>query len=76
LPRLPSTHSVSLLKAPPASANTMTGALPWCAAAKASAVATALPARIQSAGVLNSPPIIITTGSRGGGLVAYHAGGR
>ena len=33
-------------------------------------------ARSQSAGVLNSPPIIITVGSGGGGLVAYQAGGR
>ena len=36
----------------------------------------ALPARSQSAGVLNSAPIIITTGSRGGGLLANQAGGR
>ena len=39
-------------------------------------VVTALPARSQSAGVLNSPPIIITVGSRGGGSLANHAGGR
>ena len=26
--------------------------------------------------MLNSPPIIITVGNRGGGLVAYQAGGR
>ncbi|MCW2654394.1 MAG: hypothetical protein QOE41_534 [Mycobacterium sp.] len=37
---------------------------------------TAFPARSQSAGVLNSPPIIITTGSFGGGSLAYHAAGR
>ena len=39
-------------------------------------VLTALPVRSQSAGVLNSPPIIITVGSGGGGSVAYQAGGR
>src|SRR6476469_10937753 len=76
LPRLPLTHSVSLLNAPPESTKTNTGALPPCAAAKSSIVLTALPARIQSAGVLNSPPTIITVGSGGGGSVAYHAGGR
>ena len=37
---------------------------------------TAPPARIQSAGVLNGAPIIITVGNRGGGLVANQAGGR
>jgi hypothetical protein len=47
------THSVSLLKAPPESTNTNTGAWPWWAAAKSSMVLTALPARVQSAGVLN-----------------------
>jgi hypothetical protein len=76
LPRGPLTHSVSLLNAPPESTKTNTGALPPCAAAKSSMVFTALPPRIQSAGVLNSPPIIITVGSRGGGSVAYQAGGR
>src|SRR5579875_2117822 len=76
LPRAPFTHSVSLLNEPPESANTNTGALPPCAAANSSIVATALPARSQSAGVLNSPPIIITVGSRGGGVLANHAGGR
>jgi hypothetical protein len=45
-------------------------------AAKESSVAAAFPARIQSAGVLNSPPIIITVGSGGEGSVAYQAGGR
>ncbi len=75
-PRLPLTHSVSLLNAPPGSTNTSTGALPPCAAAKSSAVLIALPIRAQSAGVLNSPPIIITAGRGGGGLVAYQAGGR
>jgi hypothetical protein len=35
-----------------------------------------LPLRIQSAGVLNSPPIIITTGSRGGLSPVNQAGGR
>src|SRR6201996_8873243 len=75
-PRAPLTHSVSLLNAPPESTNTNTGALPPCAAAKSSIVFAALPARSQSAGVLNSPPIIITVGSGGGGSVAYQAGGR
>ena len=73
---MPLTHSVSLLNAPPESTNTSTGALPPWAAAKSSIVLTALPARSQSAGVLNSPPIIITVGSLGGGLVANQAGGR
>jgi hypothetical protein len=39
-------------------------------------VLTALPVRTQSAGVLNSPPIIMIVGSGGGGSVAYQAGGR
>lgn len=34
------------------------------------------PLRIQSAGVLNSPPIIITTGRAGGAGPANQAGGR
>src|SRR6516162_1648031 len=76
LPRTPLTHSVSLLKAPPASTNTNTGALPSCVAAKSSIVFTALPARVQSAGVLNCPPIIITVGSAGGGVLANQSGGR
>ncbi len=76
LPRTPLTHSVSLLKAPPESMNTNIGALPSCAAAKSSIVLTALPARVQSAGVLNCPPIIITVGNGGGGVVANHSGGR
>ncbi|CPR07756.1 hypothetical protein BN971_01093 [Mycobacterium bohemicum DSM 44277] len=75
---------MSLLNAPPESTNTSTGALPACAAAKSSIVLTALPARVQSAGVLNCPPIIITVGSFGGGLSpasgwcpqVNHAGGR
>src|ERR1700737_249272 len=75
-PRLPLTHSVSLLNAPPESTKTNTGALPSCAAASSSIVFTALPARAQSAGVLNSPPIIITVGSCGGGVLTNHAGGR
>src|ERR1700761_7826830 len=75
-PRLLLTHSVSLLNAPPESTNTRTGALPPCAAAKLSIVPIALPARVQSAGVLNCPPIIITVGSCGGGLLANHSGGR
>src|ERR1700722_19222993 len=65
-----------MLNAPPESTNTSTGALPSCSAANASAVLTTLPARSQSVGVLNSAPIIITTGSRGGGLLANHTGGR
>ena len=36
----------------------------------------AWPARSQSAGVLNSPPIIITTGSGGGGVLVNQTGGR
>src|ERR1700687_1615301 len=76
LPRGPLTHSVSLLNAPAESTNISTGALPPCADAKSSAVPTALPARSQSAGVLNAAPIIITTGNRGAGLLANHAGGR
>ncbi|COX96291.1 Uncharacterised protein [Mycobacterium tuberculosis] len=44
---------MSLLNAPPESTNTTTGALPLWAAAKSSSVFTALPARAQSAGVLN-----------------------
>src|ERR1700761_5100701 len=75
-PRLPLTHSVSLLNAPPESTNTNTGALPPYVAASSSSFFTALPVRNQSAGVLNSPPIIITVGSRSGGLAANHAGGR
>jgi hypothetical protein len=39
-------------------------------------VGVTLPLRIQSAGVLNSPPIIITTGSRGGVLPVNQVGGR
>src|SRR6476469_5209223 len=76
LPRLPLTHSVSLLNAPPASTKTSTGALPPWAAANPSATLTALPVRTQSAGVLNSPPIIMIVGRGGGGSVAYQAGGR
>ena len=76
LPRGPLTHSVSLLNDPPTSTNTNTGALPPCAAANLSMVAIAFPVRGQSDGVLNSPAIIITTGSFGGGLLANHAGGR
>src|SRR5277367_2173741 len=76
LPRAPLTHSVSLLNAPAESTNTNTGALPWCVAANPSMVRTALPARVQSAGVLNCPPIIMMVGSRGGGLLANHSGGR
>src|ERR1700737_4660069 len=76
LPRLPLTHSVSLLNVPPESTNTKIGALPRCARAKSSIVLAALPVRSQSAGVLNSPPIIITTGNRGAGWLANHAGGR
>src|SRR3984957_13033906 len=64
-----------MLNAPPESTNTSTGALPSCVAAKASAVLTTLPARSQSVGVLNSAPIIITTGRRGGGLLANHTVG-
>src|ERR1700738_159012 len=75
LPRGPSTHSVSLLKDPPTSTNTNTGALPLCAAAKLSMVPIALPVRGQSDGVLNSPAIIITTGSLGA-FGTNHAGGR
>ena len=41
-----------------------------------SALLTALPILTQSAGVLNSPPIIMIVGRGGGGLVAYQAGGR
>src|ERR1700733_2264971 len=75
-PRIPLTHSVSLLNAPPESTKTNTGALPPCLAASSSIIFTALPARAQSAGVLNSPPIIITVGSGGGGLLENHAGGK
>ena len=39
-------------------------------------VEKAPPGRSQSAGVLNAELIIITTGSRGGGLLLNHAGGR
>ncbi len=67
MPRPPLTHSVSLSNAPPGSANTSTGELPLWAAANASTVSTALPARTQSAGVLTMPPIISTVGSCGGG---------
>ena len=74
--RGPLTHSVSLSNEPPVSTKTNTGALPPCVAAKRSIVLTASPCRIQSAGVLNWPPIIITVGSVGGGLVEYHVGGR
>src|SRR6201999_2308656 len=76
LPRIPLTHSVSLLNAPPESTKTNTGALPPCLAASSSIVLAALPARSQSPGVLNSPPIIITVGSGGGGLVENQAGGK
>src|SRR5262245_60382655 len=76
MPRVPLTHSVSLLNAPPESTNTNTGALPWWAAANSSIVSIASPAGIQSAGVLYSPPTIITVGRGGGGSVAYQAGGR
>src|SRR3954468_9810897 len=74
-PRGPLTHSVSLLNAPATSTKTNTGVLPACVAAKLSRVVIALPVRGQSAGVLNSPAIIMTTGSLGA-LVANHAGGR
>ena len=57
------------------STNTKTGAFPPCAAAKSSIVFTTLPVRSQSAGVLNSPPIIITVGSLGGGWEANPGGG-
>ena len=75
LPRGPSTHSVSLLNDPPTSTNTNTGALPPCSDAKRSMGGIALPVRGQSDGVLNSPAIIITTGSVGA-FGANHAGGR
>src|SRR5882672_10495430 len=75
LPRRPLTHSVSLLNEPPTSTNTNTGALPPCAAAKLSMVDMAFPVRGQSDGVLNSPAIIITTGSLGA-FGMNHAGGR
>src|SRR5262249_27410959 len=71
----PLTHSVSLLNAPLWSTQTTTGALPTCLWAKSSSIFCA-PALGQSAGWPNSAPIIITTGSAGGGLVAYHEGGR
>src|ERR1700712_4109990 len=74
LPRAPLTHSVSLLNDPPESTKTSTGALPSCDRAKESTIAAALPVRSQSAGVLNSPPIIITTGSLAAGLEANHRG--
>jgi hypothetical protein len=67
---------VSLLNEPPESTNTSTGALPPCARAKSSIVFAALPVRNQSAGVLNSPAIIITVGNFGGGLLANQAGGK
>ncbi|SHW46695.1 Uncharacterised protein [Mycobacteroides abscessus subsp. abscessus] len=54
---------MSLLNEPPASTNTMTGAFPPCWLAKASATSTAFPLRIQSLGVLNSPPIIMMVGN-------------
>src|SRR3981081_1619492 len=73
---MPLTQSVSLLKDTPESTNTNTGAWPLWVAAKSSIVLIALPARVQSAGVLNCPPIIITVGSGGGGLLANHSGGR
>src|ERR1700739_2302659 len=76
LPRLPLTHSVSLLNEPPESTNTNSGALPPCAFWKSSMVFAALPVRSQSAGVLNSPAIIITTGNFGGGSLLNQAGGR
>src|SRR3954469_8644445 len=76
LPRGPLTHSVSLLNAPPVSTNTSTGALPPLAAAKSSTDLIALPARNQSPGGLNSPPIIINVGRWGAGFVANQAGGR
>ncbi|SKV11485.1 Uncharacterised protein [Mycobacteroides abscessus subsp. abscessus] len=76
LPRRPFTHSVSLLNAPVASANTSTGAYPPCPAAKSSAACVAWPAHIQSAGVFSADPIINTAGSRGAGLRPNHAGGR
>jgi hypothetical protein len=43
---------------------------------KAIKVASASPARTQSAGLLNSPPIIMTAGSMGGGVLVNQAGGR
>src|ERR1700722_21007083 len=39
-------------------------------------VVNAPPGRSQAAGVLNAELIIITVGSRGGGLLLNHAGGR
>src|SRR5262245_52670416 len=75
LPRGPLTHSVSLLNDPPTSTNTNTGVLPPCAAAKLSMVLIAFPVRGQSDGVLNSPAIIMTTGSLGA-FAANHTGGR
>ena len=39
-------------------------------------VSKAPPARSQSAGVLKAELIIMTVGSRGGGLLSNHAGGR
>src|ERR1700739_457663 len=76
LPRGPLTHSVSLLNAPVASTNTISGAYPRCAEANSSRVCIACPARSQSPGVLKSAPIIITVGNRGGGLLVNQAGGR
>src|SRR4029077_46430 len=75
LPRGPLTHSVSLLNEPPTSTKTNTGALPLWAAANLSIGAIASPVRGQSDGVLNSPAIIMTTGSFGA-FAANHAGGR
>src|SRR6478752_2716498 len=76
LPRGPFTHSVSLLKLPLESTNTSTGALPSCALAYSSTTPIALPVRIQLVGLLNSPAIIITAGSRGGASPVNQIGGR
>ena len=76
LPRLPLTHSVSLLKLPLESTKTNTGAAPPCALAYSSITPIALPVRIQLVGLLNSPAIIITTGSGGGAAPLNQTGGR
>src|ERR1700754_3913137 len=75
-PRGPFTHSVSLLKLPLESTKMNSGAAPPCFLAYSSITPIALPVRIQLVGLLNSPAIIITAGSRGGASPVNQIGGR
>jgi len=68
------THSESPNGDPLMSGMTRIGAIPWCCSAKASAVASANDARVQSAGAPGVPCIKMMIGSLGW-VRPNHAGG-